>query len=604
MAMILPSRPFYILCPIFLLLIRATTQPDFQYYFCAKDGGNVTYAYRANLDNLLSSLVIKEDNGFGFYNLSNGNAPDKVYTMGLCRGDVDSKFCRTCLNDCAYLLRQRCSNKAEAVGWYDNCTLRYSNRSMLGIMETSRTYSMWNTRNLTSNVDGFFQNLSTLLNNLKKQAAAGGSLRKFATGNTSAPDFITIYALVQCSPDLSQRDCDDCLDDQFGFIPTCCDGKVGGRVVGPTCNFRYEIYLFFGPAYVPLRESPPLLAPPSINSTTRIRDKENNPSRTVIIAVVSTVVSMILIISACVYLWRKKKKDEEAPQFLYQSAEEIESLESLRYSFEIIRGGTDNFSEANKLGQGGFGSVYRGKLPDGQDIAVKRLSRNSDQGDLEFKNEVLLVAKLQHRNLVRLLGFCLEGSERLLVYEFVPNASLDNFIFDPSKRANLDWERRYKIIGGIARGLLYLHEDSRLRVIHRDLKASNILLDEEMHPKISDFGLASGYMAPVYAMHGHFSVRTDAWRNWIDRTVSNIIDPLVTVNSVSEIMRYIHIGLLCVQENVAHRPTMDTIVLMLNSNSLSLPVPSEPAFFTNSDIGSDMALASANETSISELYPR
>ncbi|MED6216348.1 hypothetical protein PIB30_006992 [Stylosanthes scabra] len=154
---------------------------------------------------------------------------------------------------------------------------------------------------------------------------------------------------------------------------------------------------------------------------------------------------------------------------------------------------TDKFSLNNKIGQGGFGPVYKGKLAHGPEIAVKRLSRSSGQGMAEFITEVKLIAKLQHRNLVKLLGCCIQGEEKLLVYEYVVNGSLDTFIFDQTKSKLLDWPRRFHIIFGVARGLLYLHQDSRLRIIHRDLKASNILLDDKLNPKISDFGMAKTF---------------------------------------------------------------------------------------------------------------
>ncbi|KAI5324549.1 hypothetical protein L3X38_033622 [Prunus dulcis] len=280
--------------------------------------------------------------------------------------------------------------------------------------------------------------------------------------------------------------------------------------------------------------------------------------------------------------------------------DEIRFAESLQFDSATIRVSTDDFFEANKLGEDGFGSVYRGRLFNGEDIAVKRLSTNSGHGDLELKNE-------------------------LIVYEYVPNASLDHIMFaHPRKRAQLDWERRYKIIVGSARGLLYLHEDSpRLRIIHCDLKASNILIDAVMNPKISDFGMirlfvpdqTQGNTSRIVGTYGYIWLQileivngqkiscfqhgdnmegllSFAWRSWREGTASNLIDPTLKTDSRNEIMRCIHIGLLRVQENVADRPTMASVNIMTNSYSLTLPVPSQPAFYLRSSIGLDMSLRS------------
>ncbi|KAG2632548.1 hypothetical protein PVAP13_2NG114100 [Panicum virgatum] len=287
------------------------------------------------------------------------------------------------------------------------------------------------------------------------------------------------------------------------------------------------------------------------------------------------------------------------------------------FSYAELKLATDNFSPQNILGEGGYGPVYKGTLTDGRAIAVKQLSESSHQGKRQFVAEVATISAVQHRNLVKLHGCCIDSNTHLLVYEYLENGSLDRALFGKNSRLKLDWSTRFEIILGIARGLAYLHEESSIRIVHRDIKASNVLLDTDLTPKVSDFGLAKlydenkshvsttriagtfGYLAPEYAMRGQLTEKADvfafgvvaleavsgqpntsnsleesdiyilerAWDLYEGEQPLRILDPRLEKFDAGEALRVIHVALMCTQGSPHRRPPMSRVVAMLTGKA-------------------------------------
>ncbi|CAH1453283.1 unnamed protein product [Lactuca virosa] len=320
--------------------------------------------------------------------------------------------------------------------------------------------------------------------------------------------------------------------------------------------------------------------------------------------------------------YERHKRDEYFLELTAsESFKDIHQLENnggkgndlLLFSIASIMAATDDFTVENKLGQGGFGPVYKGRLSDGREIAIKRLSRTSGQGLVEFKNELVLIAKLQHTNLVRVLGCCIHGEEKMLIYEYMPNKSLDFFLFDENRKAELDWRKRFDIIEGIAQGLLYLHK---------------IFKQNETEAITNRVVGTYGYMSPEYAMEGTFSIKSDifsfgvlileivsgrrnssfvhldrtfnligyAWELWQQGDTLELKDPtLGNTFVVQQFLRAVHVALLCVQESAIDRPTTSDMISMLLNETMSLPTPNRPAFIITTRVESESKSKSTSD---------
>ncbi|KMZ55945.1 putative LRR receptor-like serine/threonine-protein kinase [Zostera marina] len=403
------------------------------------------------------------------------------------------------------------------------------------------------------------------------------------------------------------------------------------RYTVPVTNNTNNIEISFYPKY----NSKVLISAIKVTPNFKVVGIEKNSSTKRIAIVIGASVGVVVFILLCIvgyYLWKRHGKYRDEGNI------ELNGLEVNTYKFLELNTATENFKPANKLGKGGFGVVYKGTLYNGDIVAVKKLLAESIQGNEQFIAEVATISEVRQKNLVKLHGCCCQGNNRMLVYEYMENGSLNTALHGRTRQLDLDWDIRFTICLGIAKGLNYLHQYSRHRIIHRDIKSSNILLDQHLNPKISDFGLAKlfedkmthistraagtyGYLAPEYALSGHLTEKVDVFafgvvaleiisgkcciddsfvsfgsnQTYIIQWAWNIhenmdddlamVDPKLKSFNKEEVCRIIQVALLCTQMDSMSRPSMSHVIAMLNGEKDIGTLPSKPSYLMFWDAG-------------------
>ncbi|KAK9071498.1 hypothetical protein SSX86_010067 [Deinandra increscens subsp. villosa] len=554
-----------------------------------------------NLNNTLSSLRRQLADGIVYHavarTLING---ESVYGLAWCRQYLSNSECVKCFDTAAKEVRV-CGivNGGRAI--YDDCDLRFENHNFY--TEANVRGNVGVCGNQTSSEPTIYtQIVREMLSDLR---VATPRIPDFYVASTRkvAGTNVTVYAIAQCNLNISHNDCAECLWLRSRTLSDCLPYTFG-RAINTGCFMRYSNAAFFK-------------SNQTIDLTPFLKAGKSSTKKAIIIGGVSGGVGMLLLLLAFL-LWHGSTKSHDRLQ-QDKSTGASELLQGpMAYTHSYLMNATNNFSQENKVGEGAFGEVYKGTLNDGEVVAIKKITMASRGRKALFNNELKIISNVHHRHLIRLLGYCNMATNLFLVLEFMENGSLDKFLYG-EKRGSLNWRQRFDIIFGVARGLAYLHDQYHVTVVHRDIKASNILLDNEFQPKISDFGLVRllpedkthistkvagtfGFVAPEYAIHGQVSEKVDtysfgvlvleivsgkrctdgtkygsvthnlidyAWDLYENGIQVNLIDITLDPSEYvqEDVEKLIELSLMCIQSQASTRPSMSKIVSILSDRS-------------------------------------